>query len=136
MTSPRADGANGFSARVTSATGDFMRTERIVKAVLIGAIAALAATACYPDEEDKSPCAYYCEVAGECHVESDQMFSTSECLETCQTSLERHSSIGCQERYVDLVECMVDLPCPSWNDYGSACAYEIDYLDMCVEGEY
>jgi hypothetical protein len=113
-----------------------MRNQRIVISALVGSIAALAAAACDYPQDDKSPCDYYCEVAGGCHVASDQMFSATECMETCQTSLERHASVGCRDRYVDLVECMVDLPCPSWNDYGSACAYEIDYLDMCVEGTY
>jgi len=113
-----------------------MRTERMMMLALAFAFSAVAATACVYEEEDESMCEIYCASAGECHVMSDQMFSETECLHTCQTSLERHASVGCQERYADLVDCMSGLPCASWNDYGSACAYEIDYLDMCVEGEY
>jgi hypothetical protein len=112
-----------------------MRIERSVMMAVLGA-AVLAVAACDYEEDEPSPCEYYCGVAGECHVASDQMFSGTECMQTCQTAMERHSSVGCQERYVDLLDCMVDLPCPSWNDYGTACAYEIDYLDMCVEGQY
>jgi len=113
-----------------------MRTKRIWRVVLLGAIAALAATACDYEEDETSPCETYCQVAGECHMASDQMFSATECLGSCQTSLERHASVGCNERYVDLLDCMINLPCPNWNEYGSACAYEIDYLDLCIEGQY
>ncbi|MCK9459167.1 MAG: hypothetical protein M0R80_05975 [Proteobacteria bacterium] len=111
-----------------------MRTERILTLALLAALAALAATACDYEEEETSPCEYYCQAAGECHVASDQMFSATECMRTCQTSFERHSSVGCQSPYIELIECMVDLPCQSWNDYGAACAAQIDYLDTCVEG--
>jgi hypothetical protein len=103
--------------------------------VLLFAVAAAAAAACAPEEEE-SVCEYYCGAASECHALSDQMFSGSECLQDCQTSSERHSSVGCLERYTDLMECVADLPCGSWNDFGAACAYEIDYLDTCVEGSY
>ena len=112
-----------------------MRTEKKLMLALSFVIAAAAATAC-DYEEEESICEVYCATAGECHAMGDQMFSGTECLQTCQTTLERNSSVGCQERYTDLMECMVNLPCASWNDYGSACAWEIDYLDTCVEGGY
>ena len=111
-----------------------MRTKCFATILFLGA-SALAA-ACDYEEDEMSACDYYCSAAADCHAMSDQMFSGSECYETCQTSLERHRSVGCQDRYIDLVDCMVDLPCQSWNDYGSACALEIDYLDMCVDGGY
>ena len=112
-----------------------MRSKKMMMLALSFVIAAAASTAC-DYEEEESICEVYCATAGECHAMDDQMFSGTECLQTCQTSMERNSSVGCQERYADLMECMIDLPCGSWNDYGSACAYEIDYLDTCVEGEY
>ena len=113
-----------------------MHTKKMMMMALSFSIAAAAATACTYEEDEPSMCEIYCETAGECHTTSDQMFSGTECLQDCQTSLERHASVGCQKRYADLMECVTDLPCASWNDFGSACAYEIDYLDMCVEGEY
>jgi len=112
-----------------------MRIEKKLMFVLLSAIAAATVTAC-EEEDEKTICELYCETAGQCHELSGQMFSGSECLFDCQTALERHGSVGCDDRYVELMECMVDLPCSSWNDSGTTCAYEIDYLDMCVGGQY
>lgn len=86
------------------------------------------------EEEDLGICELLCDADEECQYQSAQMFSYSQCHDECTENLERHQSIGCGDRLVEFYECLIDIPCSSWGNYGERCAAEIDYLDSCVGG--
>jgi hypothetical protein len=101
--------------------------------LLIVIVVFFAAFSCH-EEEDESICDQYCSASENCNFASGQMFSWSECQDECNEAMERHESIGCGDRMEEFYYCLINLPCPSWNEYGDRCSAEIDYLDLCVDG--
>jgi hypothetical protein len=98
------------------------------------AASALGLAAC--EEDDKDICEIYCDAERVCQEQSGQMFSYHQCREDCVENVQRHQSVGCEERLVEYLECLIDLPCSEWSSFTERCAYEIDYLDSCVDGNY
>ena len=94
--------------------------------------AAAGITGCL--EEEPGICELYCDAEEDCQYLSAQMFSYSQCHDDCRENMPRHESIGCGDRMKELYECLIDIPCASWANYGERCAAQIDYLDSCVGG--
>jgi hypothetical protein len=85
------------------------------------------------DDDEPTPCEKYCGTMSECYQLLDQPFSSSECNRTCYDNMERYTSVGCQNRYRDLLECKTNLSCSDANNVSEDCAPEADDLVQCVD---
>ena len=83
--------------------------------------------------DEATPCEFYCDSMTDCYETMNQPFSRSACLRDCSDSVERHSSVGCRNRYHDLLACKSDLSCSNANAVSDECSREIDDLARCVE---
>ncbi len=88
---------------------------------------------CHSDDDEPTPCENYCYSMSDCYQLLDQPFSSSECLRNCTDNTERYSSVGCRNRYLDLLECKTDLSCADANNVSEDCAPETEDLVNCVE---
>jgi hypothetical protein len=101
--------------------------------LFIFVIATVLAAGCLEEEDETEIWEDYCVAAEECATISGQMFSMTECKLEYEESFERHESVGCEQPYENYLTCVIDLPCPGWGDVGESCAWEIDYLNACVQ---
>lgn len=85
------------------------------------------------NENEKSECELYCESLMDCYKLLDNPFSISSCNRECKEDLERYSSVGCRDRFFDLIECKTDLSCSDASNVSEECSPEIRYLSRCVE---
>lgn len=106
---------------------------RMVRSILwtICFAACVGALSCNDDEKD--PCELYCETMTDCYRMLDQPFSASSCRRDCYDNFERYGSVGCKNRYLDLVECKTDLSCTDANNVSEDCAPETEDLIQCIE---
>lgn len=86
---------------------------------------------CNVDDEDE--CDVYCREMTRCSELMDQPFSNASCERDCRDDLQAYDLIGCEDRYLDLIECEGDLSCNDANDVGDECAPEIDRLYRCLD---
>ena len=108
-----------------------MRGVRLIS-MLAGFCALFLLSACN-NEDEPDPCETYCSTMGDCYRMLDQPFSGSSCRRDCYDNFERYASVGCKNRYLDLVECKTDLSCSDANSVSEDCAPETEDLIQCVQ---
>lgn len=89
-------------------------------------------TGCASDD-DPDECEIYCKEITDCSEMMDQPFSNARCERNCHDDLQAYHLIGCEDDFLDLLDCRSDLSCTDENDLGDRCADEIDDLNRCID---
>ena len=83
-------------------------------------------------EDDPDECEIFCDEMTHCSEMMDQPFSRASCERKCRDDLQAYDLIGCEDDFLDLLECRSDISCTDANDVGNECAGEIDDLNHCL----
>lgn len=94
-------------------------------------LTAYLATACRPEEPHQ--CEEYCDEMVTCAETLGQLESRSACERDCFDWLERYETVGCDDQFISLKECQIDMSCTSSQDVGDICASEIQRLNSCIQ---
>ena len=86
------------------------------------------------DDDKDHDCQIYCTSMGDCYQTINQPFSKTSCERSCFDDLEAYHSVGCDDRFLDLLRCQVDSSCTNLSNLTSNCASEIDRFSSCLEG--
>ncbi len=87
--------------------------------------------ACRPEEPHQ--CEEYCDEMLSCAETLGQLESRTACERDCFEWLERYETVGCEDQYLDLKECELDISCTSSQEVGDICATEIQRLNSCIQ---